>query len=237
VSDEIAFAGLVAAAALRYRPAGLGPYWFARGKLGGDPVFSAILRQGLIPDKARVIDLGCGQGVLLALLAAAQDPHQRQSWPSGLPPLPRDIVAHGVDLRADAIEAARIALGHGAHVAVSDIRDAKLTECDVVTILDVLHYLDFDAQRRLLERVYAALPSGGRLLLRAGDAAMGLRFRFTVVTDWLITLIRGRVQGRFWTRRGEEWLQLVRDVGFRAAVQPMCEGTPFANVLIVGHRP
>jgi hypothetical protein len=66
---------------------------------------------------------------------------------------------------------------------------------------------------------------------------MGLRFRFTVVTDWLITLIRGRVQGRFWTRRGEEWLQLVRDVGFRAAVQPMCEGTPFANVLIVGHRP
>lgn len=233
----MAYAGLVAAAALRYRPAGLGPYYFAKGKLGADPVFAAILRQGLIPDNARVIDLGCGQGVLLALLAVTQDPLYRSQWPAGLPPLPRGIVTRGFDLRADAIEAARVALGHGAQVAVSDIRDARLTECDVVTILDVLHYIDYDAQRRLLERVYAALPPGGRLLLRAGDADMGFRFQFTVFTDWLITLSRGSVQRRFWTRRGVEWLQLARDVGFRADIQPMREGTPFANVLVVAYRP
>jgi 2-polyprenyl-3-methyl-5-hydroxy-6-metoxy-1,4-benzoquinol methylase len=237
VSHEIAYAGLVAEAALRYRPAGRGPYFFAKGKLGADPVFAAILRQGLIPDNARVIDLGCGQGVLLTLLAVAQDPLQRTKWPAGLPPLPHGIVARGVDLRADAIEAARVALGRGAPVAVSDIREANLGECDVVTILDVLHYIDYAAQRRLLERVYAALPPGGRLLLRAGDADMGFRFQFTVVTDWLITLVRGNAQRRFWTRRGEEWLQLVRNVGFRAEIQPMREGTPFANVLVVGQRP
>lgn len=237
MSHEVAYAGLVAAAALRYRPAGRGPYFFAKGKLGSDPVFAAILRQGLIPDNARVIDLGCGQGVLLTLLAVAQDPQYRQTWPSSLPPLPHGIVARGVDLRADAIEAARVALGRAAPVAVSDIRDAQLADCDVVAILDVLHYIDYDAQRALLARVYGALPSGGRLLLRAGDASMGLKFRFTLFTDWLITLIRGSVQWHFWTRRGQEWLQLVRDVGFRADIQQMDEGTPFANVLIVAHRP
>jgi 2-polyprenyl-3-methyl-5-hydroxy-6-metoxy-1,4-benzoquinol methylase len=237
VNDSIAFTGLVSAAALRYRPAGLGAYLFARGKLGRDPVFAHILRQGLIPDKARIIDLGCGQGVLLALLATAQDPRYRASWPQGLPPLPRETDACGFDLRADAIEAARIALGHGAQVAVSDVRDAKLAACDVVTILDMLHYIEYDAQQRLLERIHAALIPGGRLLLRAGDKSQGARFLFTLAGDWLITLLRGHVQRRFWCRTGEEWRALLQRVGFETQMQPMCAGTPFANVFLIGRRP
>jgi SAM-dependent methyltransferase len=236
VNQRPAFAGLAAAAARRYWPAGLNAYFFARGKLGGDPVLSAILGQGLIPHKARVIDLGCGQGVLLALLAVAQDPRYSARWPQGLPPLPRDLVFWGVDLRADAIEAARIALGHGAQVAVSDVREAKLSECDVVTILDVLHYIDYDAQQRLVERIHAALAPGGRLLLRAGDASQGWRARFTLFGDWLITLLRGKVQNRFWCRTGEEWSQLLRGAGFDVQIQPMSAGTPFANVLLIGRR-
>ncbi len=236
-SRENAFAALVAAAAERYRPAGRGPFFFARGKLGRDPVFKAILQQGLIPDRVRLVDLGCGQGVLLTLLAVAQDPRQRQNWPASLPPLPVGVTGRGVDLRADAIAAAGIALGPGAPVAVQDVREADLGDCDMAVILDVLHYIDYASQRALLERIFAALPPGGRFLLRAGDGAGGLPFKFTLVTDWLITLIRGNVQRRFWARRGDEWLQLVRDVGFRADIQQMDEGTPFANVLIVAQRP
>jgi hypothetical protein len=116
------------------------------------------------------------------------------------------------------------------------VRDAKLTECDVVTILDVLHYIDYEAQHRLLERVYAALVPGGRLLLRAGDMSQGWRFRFTLAGDWLITLVRGHLQRRFFCRSGEQWLRLLRDVGFETQMQPMCAGTPFANVLLVGQR-
>jgi 2-polyprenyl-3-methyl-5-hydroxy-6-metoxy-1,4-benzoquinol methylase len=237
MSQQLAFDTLVSAAALRYLPAGRRAYYFARGKLGGDPVFAAILRQGLIPDKARVIDLGCGQGVLLALLAAAQDPQYNAGWPAGLPPLPRDIVSHGFDLRVDAIEAARIALGHSAQVAVSDVRDARLWPCDVVTILDVLHYLDYDAQERLLERVHAALVPGGRLLLRAGDTSAPWRFRLTLLGDWLITLARGTLQWRFYCRSGAEWHDLLRKVGFQSMqMQPMDAGTPFSNVLLVGRK-
>lgn len=47
-------------------------YHFARGKLGGDPVFLALLERGLLSDRARILDLGCGQGLLAAWLLAAR---------------------------------------------------------------------------------------------------------------------------------------------------------------------
>ena len=59
-------------AARPYLAAGLYPYFFARGKLGCDPVFVSLLRCGRFPGGARIPDLGCGQGVLAAVLIAAR---------------------------------------------------------------------------------------------------------------------------------------------------------------------
>ena len=63
---------LWSAASRPYLTAGRYPYHFARNKLRFDPVFVTLLRRGLIPDRARVIDLGYGQGLLAALLLAAR---------------------------------------------------------------------------------------------------------------------------------------------------------------------
>jgi hypothetical protein len=54
-----------------YRAAGKFALHFARGKLGLDPVFLAMLERGLFPDNARILDLGCGQGLLAAWLLSA----------------------------------------------------------------------------------------------------------------------------------------------------------------------
>ncbi|HEU0202300.1 MAG TPA: class I SAM-dependent methyltransferase [Burkholderiaceae bacterium] len=236
VAIEAEFKQLVESAARPYLAAGRTPYYFARGKLGGDPVFAAMLRQGLIDDGTRLTDLGCGQGVLLALLHATAQSRAGTDWPPGWPPPPRHVTAYGVDVRRDAIEAAKMALGMAAHVDVGDIRDFELPPSDVVTILDVLHYIDFNAQRRVLERVFAALETGGRLLLRVGDAAAGWRFDLTLAGDWLITLLRGHWQRRFFCRTADQWLALLREIGFDASVQPMHQGTPFANVLLIAHK-
>jgi SAM-dependent methyltransferase len=238
MSLDPAFQLLVETAAARYRPAGRSFYHFARGKLGRDPVFRALLLQGLIPSFTRLTDLGCGQGVLLALLAAAEDPKVRAQWPRGRPRLPRGVVGTGVDLRGDAVRAAKLALGVTAtRVQHGDIRTYVLPPSDVVTILDVLHYISYDSQRRVLDQVFLNLAPGGYLLLRAGDAAGGWRFRFTLADDWLITLVRGHWQRRFYTRTAEEWLAVLAEIGFRATLQPMSEGTPFANVLFIARKP
>jgi 2-polyprenyl-3-methyl-5-hydroxy-6-metoxy-1,4-benzoquinol methylase len=63
---------LLDAACEPYRNAGRFAYYFARGKLRGDPVYRAILESGLLLGRARVLDLGCGQGLLAAWLRAAE---------------------------------------------------------------------------------------------------------------------------------------------------------------------
>jgi SAM-dependent methyltransferase len=230
--EDAAFAAVVAAAARPYAGAGRTALHFARGKLRHDPVFRALLARGLVPDGARLVDLGCGPGALIALLVAARARFEAGGWPRGWPPPPRLASALGVDLRRRAIAAGRRALGDRAALEVGDVRDAAIPACDAIAILDVLHYLPPDDQLRVLARCAAALAPGGLLLLRVGDADAGVRAAITRVADQAITLVRGS-RPRLYTRGLASWLAALGQAGFRGEATPMSAGTPFANVLLV----
>jgi SAM-dependent methyltransferase len=190
VSEREAVAAVIAAAARAYVPAGRTPLHFARGKLRHDPVFRAIVARGLVPDGARLVDLGCGQGVLPAFLVAARACYERGEWPAVWPAPPRLAAVLGVEQRRRAVAAARIAVGHAAQFVQGDIRGIAIPACDVIAILDVLHYLPVPDQEHLLARCAAALPPGGVLLARVGDADAGLRALVTRITDRAISLAR-----------------------------------------------
>jgi 2-polyprenyl-3-methyl-5-hydroxy-6-metoxy-1,4-benzoquinol methylase len=238
---EPAFRRLVARAASRFRPAGRGPYYFARGKLGGDPVFAALLRDGRITSDARIVDIGCGLGILAALLAAAEqcDPRSASAWPQTWAPPPLGWTLRGFDLRMDAIATAQRALfdiRDRVLLSIGDVRAVTLSECDVVVILDVLHYIDRVAQRALLTNAHAALAPGGMLLLRVADAAPNWRFRFTSAVDWWVTFARQKSRPQLHWRPLAEWTALLEAIGFSVVAQPMSEGTLFANVLLIATK-
>jgi SAM-dependent methyltransferase len=228
--------GLIGAAVARFARAGVFARQFAYWKLRCDPVFLELLRRGLIPDGGRLLDLGCGQGVLLALLLAAEEEYRAGRWPAEWPPPPSRPRLRGIEvLRAD-VRRARLALRHDAEIEEANLRVARLTPSDVIVLLDVLHYLEPPAQERLLAAVADALAPGGLLLMRVGDATAGAVAVFSRLVDHLVTLARGAGLHGFHCRAVPEWVAALERLGFTVGAEPMNQGPPFANVLLVARK-
>ncbi|MFM2056781.1 MAG: hypothetical protein RLY71_1166 [Pseudomonadota bacterium] len=228
---------LLDCASAPYRSAGRFAWHFARGKLGADPVFRHLLGAGLIPPRARVLDIGCGQGLLASLLRACSEVQQRQQWPAAWPTAPHDTCVTGIELMVRDVERARAALGDAATFVCGDMCELACPPSDVVVMLDVLHYVSHAEQDRLLVRVRDALAPGGRLLVRVGDAAAPRGYGISRWVDRAVARVRGyRVAPRS-GRPLRDWIVRLQALGLHVEPRPMSQGTPFANVLLVAERP
>lgn len=219
-----------------YLKGGRFAYHFARGKISGDPVFFALLKQGLIFEKSKILDLGCGQGLLASLLDCAPKLYQNGQWPVGWAPPAHSFEFRGIELMARDVARANAALStlsNTARVEQGDISNADFGICDIAVILDVLHYLNYAAQEEVLARVRSALNPSGTLFLRVGDAAAGWPFRFSNWVDNVVTTIRGHRLSKLYCRTVNDWRKQLERVGFVVETVPMSHGTPFANVLLI----
>jgi SAM-dependent methyltransferase len=233
VDAAVGWRELATAASDPYQRAGRFAWHFARGKLRWDPVFCHLLERGLFAPRTRVLDIGCGQGLLASLLAAAARAARQGRWPSGWGEAPVDVRVSGIELLARDVARARHALGDGIDIVCADMRTTAFARVDSVVILDVLHYLSIADQDAVLARVRSALPPGGRLVLRVGDAAARRGFAASNWVDRIVTLGRGQGFGRVAGRTLAAWQARLAELGFSVASVPMHGGTPFANVLLV----
>ena len=168
-SADAGWRALHEAASAPYRRAGRFAWHFARGKLGRDPVFRALVEHGLAGrGPLRVVDVGCGQGLLASLLHAAQRMQGEEEagrWPARWPEAPRGAVYTGIELMPRDIARGITALGGlmpPPRFVCGDMRSAELPPCDLVVVLDVLHYVDHAAQEGVLVRLRDALRQGAR---------------------------------------------------------------------------
>jgi SAM-dependent methyltransferase len=239
-STEAAWLQLHAEACAPYRQAGRFAWHWARGKLAKDPVFQGMLQRGELPAQARVVDIGCGQGLIASLLLACQALQRRHAWPQGWPVAASATAYTGIELMSSDVKRGEAALSSVSNAAFqaqfvcADMREAAIPACDVVVILDVLHYVDHSAQVAVLTKVRDALAaSRGRLLLRVGDAANTRGFAISQWVDRVVTRARGHGVPPTWGRSLADWAQVLRALGFSVKSIPQSKGTPFANVLLV----
>jgi SAM-dependent methyltransferase len=237
ISTDAAWRRLHERATAPYRKAGKFAWHFARGKLGRDPVFRGVIERGLIGERhARVVDIGCGQGLFVSLLSAMSAMQSRAEWPPGWPATPASACYTGIELMPKDVARAEASVGHlqpEPRFICADMCTAELPQTDLVVILDVLHYVDLEAQEGVLRRVRDALQPGGRLLLRIGDADSRRGFAISQWVDRTVTRIRGHRVSPTWGRSLKDWMTLLQRLGFSVQSIPMSEGTPFANVLLV----
>ncbi len=127
--------------------------WYVWFKYRLDPCYLAVAT--LIPARTLTLDLGTGFGMLPVLLGLLGE--QRESL--------------GMDHDSEKICVARSASRGmaGVSIAECDFLNSELPACDVVTLIDVLHYYPAGIQQQLLTRAAKALRPGGRLLIRDGD--------------------------------------------------------------------
>jgi len=221
-----------------YRRAGNFAWHFARGKLGRDPVFRGLIERGLIGEAhGRVVDIGCGQGLFASLLSAMSAMQtEAGKWPASWPVAPKAASYTGIELMPKDVARAEASVGHlqpTPRFLCADMCKASLPPSDLVVILDVLHYVNLEAQEGVLHRVRNALQPGGRLLLRVGDAASRRGFAISQWVDRTVTRIRGHRVSPTWGRTLTDWMALLERLGFSVQSIPMSQGTPFANVLLV----
>lgn len=231
---------LIHQAAAPYRTAGHYAWRFAAGKLGGDPVFVHLLAQGFLAGRARILDIGCGQGLLTSWLLSAQQIAAQGRWPSAWASAPSPLHIQGLELMPHDVRRALAAMPQAVQAGrvgfvAGDMCGTDFAPVDAVVILDVLHYVPIAAQDEVLRRVKSALRPGGVLLLRIGDAGAGWPFRFSNWVDFVVTTLRGHRLGALHCRPLSAWVDVLQTLGFTVMPQPMSQGTLFANVLLVAH--
>jgi uncharacterized protein (DUF2062 family) len=207
----------IAAAQRRYD--GLHPRfkWYARMKYVMDPCYRAIAPH--VPPGAFAVDLGSGLGMLPVLLGVMGEGRR----------------ALGVEW-----DEAKVACGaharrglDGVDVIAGDARSFVVPPCDVITLVDVLHYWDAKTQLTILAHCKNALRPGGRILVREGDPERRGGARWTRAVERLVTRLGWNRGPAVRFRPIGELRAELESLGFVVHVDEVAARTHPGNVLLI----
>lgn len=232
-NDDPWFVALARRAADRYVSTSITAWEFARGKLLGDPLYRTVLTECALPSGGTLVDVGCGQGLMLALLAECETAWRAGTWsPSWPSPAVFDRFV-GIETRPRIAAIARLALGEVATIVDGDARRSVPAGSRVVLFFDVLHMMPVADQEQLLAFTAKVLAPGGMILIRESDAAAGWRFFVVRAGNTVKSMLTGNWRQTFHFRTAKDWIACFTRLGFHVDVYGTGGGTPFANILFV----
>ena len=177
-----------------------------------------------LPRQGRVMDLGCGHGLFLAL--AKREKTQLQ--------------VIGIDLSEEKIAGARLLFntaGTVGRLAVADIADFPRETVDAISMIDVLYLVPIEQWDRILRTCYDCLRPGGTLLLKEMDRTNRWKFALLYFEETLAVKILGLTLGKqFSFPQPAEIRRRMESAGFAVRVIPLHAGYFVPHQLWLGTK-
>jgi ubiquinone/menaquinone biosynthesis C-methylase UbiE len=184
----------------------------------------------LVPAGGHVADLGCGQGLVTALIAKHA----------------REVVGVDFDERKCGMARDRLADVPNAHIVRGDIlewlKDAPAESLDAIVLSDTLSAMPLQAQSAVLAQAYRILRSHGTVVLKVVDteprwkAAIARTIAYLVCRVARVSLTQD--DQRVYYRQRADYAGMMADAGLAVDVILLhrLRHSPIPHVAIVGHK-
>lgn len=151
--------------------------WYVKVKTSLEDDYAYF--DSMLPRTGQITDIGCGMGQLDIMLSLLH--------PS------RTVL--GLDYDEEKIAVAKncwpIRNLPGLSFVNADAQSAELPESDAFVISDMLHYIDSEAQEKLIRRCVSRLKDGGLILLRDSDTGNVKGQKMTALSEVMSTKVMG----------------------------------------------
>jgi cyclopropane fatty-acyl-phospholipid synthase-like methyltransferase len=199
--------------------------WHVRGRMHTAPLAEVA---ALVPP-GRILDVGCGHGALMALLATDRpDRHV-----TGIDPDPRKVKWATASVGRLANTEVRVG-------TAETLLPTHAESFDSVVFADVLYLLPVDRWETFLTTAFRLLKPGGQLLFEESEADRSWRHVKTILQEFFMVrlLRRTRSSGGLHLMPRSFTEALLRRVGFEGVRSTtMSAGYTTPHVLIEAHRP
>ncbi|MEI9944626.1 MAG: 1-acyl-sn-glycerol-3-phosphate acyltransferase [Chitinophagaceae bacterium] len=131
----------------------------------------------LVPRQGKILDIGCGYGFMSYMLFFTSE--QRQIT--------------GIDYDEEKVETANHCFSKTSSINFvhADILDFNFEKYDAIILADILHYLQPDQQKVVIEKCIGQLNTGGSVIIRDGDTDASAKHKRTELSEFFSTkLIR-----------------------------------------------
>lgn len=162
----------------------------------------------IIPEKASIVDLGCGEGIISKYLAKSSK---------------RTVI--GVDLNAKRIPASN---KKNLSFQEGDIRIYDIGSANTIIISDVLHHISFQDQKKLLIKIAGKLKKDSLLIIKEVDAGEFIRSRLTRFWDFIFY-----PKDKIYYHNSSEFKNHLEKLGFSVSVSRPCRLFPGSTTLFV----
>lgn len=176
----------------------------------------------MLPRSGVIVELGCGEGLLANYLALASPK--------------RKVI--GYEIVPERLDRAKKGIKNTSY-KVGDIVDISYPKADTFILFHVLHHLpSLAAQEEVLKKVKKSLNSGGKLIIVDVYIEPSIKYLAAWVADHF--LVPWVFEKRFYTkacfRKEEEWITLLKKLGYNVKVTLEVKGRPFPNIIFESQK-